>query len=118
MIDSSASLHICCTLDQMHTTYKLDKRIEVRLPDGSTIGVVSGGTVKLNEDIVLMNVLYIPDFTHNLLSMAQLIHDCGINCVFYTYHCIFQQDDTDKILEVGKIEKNLYVMQVTDKILG
>lgn len=111
VIDSGASVHICCTLDQMYTTYKLDKRIEVRLPDGSTIEVSTGGTVRLNEDIALLNVLYIPGFTHNLLSVARLIHDSGIKCVFYTSHCVFQQDNTDRILGVGKMEKNLYIMQ-------
>lgn len=46
-IDSSASVHICCTPELLYTTYKLEKPVDVRLPDGSSKRVACEGKVKL-----------------------------------------------------------------------
>lgn len=82
VVDSGASTHICATTELFTCTYKLEKPVEVHLPDGSSKRVYSAVKVKLNKDILLVDVLYIPGFTHNLLSVAQLIHDFGIKCIF------------------------------------
>lgn len=47
--------------------------------------------VKLSPEIVLFDVLFFPGFTHNLISMAQLIKDSGVRCIFHQTHCVFQR---------------------------
>lgn len=122
IIDSGASKHICSDPLLMHTTYKLDKSVEVHLPDGSLKAVVSARKVKLNKDILLVDVLYIPGFTHNLLSVAKLVQDFGIKCIFYKTHCVFQRDNSNQLLGVGRMKENLYiidsVMKITSAILS
>lgn len=113
IVDSGASTHICCTPELFYCTYKLSKPTEVHLPDGSSHKVLDARKVRLSKDIVLVDVLYIPGFTHNLLSVAQLIHDLGIKCIFYQNHCVFQKEHSDKLLEVGKLKGNLYIINST-----
>lgn len=67
VVDSGASTHICSTSELFSCTYKLSKLIKVHLPDSSSKKVISAGKVRLNKDILLVDVLYIPGFTHNLL---------------------------------------------------
>lgn len=73
IMDSGVSTHFCSTPELFSYIYKLKKPVEVHLPDGSSNRVLSAGNMKLNKDIILVDVLYIPGFTHNLLSVAQLI---------------------------------------------
>lgn len=68
------------------------------------------GKVRLNQDIVLSDVLYVPGFTHNLLSVAQLIQDRGIRCVFYETHCEFHRISDGKLIGTGRMQHNLYIL--------
>lgn len=86
IVDSGASTHVCCDREMLHMVYRLEKTAMVHLPDGSKREVTVAGNVRVNQDIVLENVLYVPGFTHNLLSVAQLIQDSGIRCIFYKTH--------------------------------
>lgn len=54
---------------------KLYRPVKVHLPDGSNKIVHHGGTLRVNADITLNNVLFLEGFTHNLLSIAQLIDE-------------------------------------------
>lgn len=89
IIDSGASAHVCCNKELLHTSYKFDRVVTVNLPNGSSKQVATVGKVKLNSHIVLSDVQIVPGFTHNLLSMAQLIHDNGVRRVCYQTHCDF-----------------------------
>lgn len=71
MVDSRASSHICSNVGLLFTTYRLDHEVIIHLPDGSSRAVTHGGKVKLNMDVILTDVLYLPGFTHNLIYVAQ-----------------------------------------------
>lgn len=43
--------------------------------------------------------------------MAQLIQDSVAKCTFLATHCIIQSKESDKILGIGKMVKNLYVIE-------
>lgn len=47
----------------------------LHLPNGATAEVISVGTVMLSSDIVLQNVLCVPEFSYNLLSISKLLID-------------------------------------------
>lgn len=89
IVDSGASTHICCNVKLLDTTYRLDQEVKIYLPDGTSRIVTHGGKVKLNNYIVLIDVLYVPGFTHNLISVAQLIHALEVKCLFFKTHCVF-----------------------------
>lgn len=115
IVDSGASTHVCCDKELLHTTYRLDRQVIVNLPDGSIKRVSVAGKVRLNQDIVLSNVLYVPGFTHNLLSVAQLIQENEVKCTFYQSHCVFQTGNSEQVIGIGKMEKNLYVMETVSE---
>lgn len=111
IIDYGASSHICCNPELLHTTYKLDKPTVIYLPDGSCRSVAFAGTARVSKDISLVDVLYVTCFTHNLLSVAQLVHIVGLKCIFYPTHCIFQKEQTNELVGVGKMKGNLYFIE-------
>lgn len=82
IIDSGASTHVCYDKEILQMAYRLEKVAMVHMPDGNTREVSVAGKVRVNQEIVLQDVLYVPGFTHNLLSVAQLIRDSGIRYVF------------------------------------
>lgn len=106
IVDSDASNHVCSNVELLFTTFKLDTVVMLHLPDGSSRAV----RVKLNNHIVLENVLHVLGFTHNLISVAQLIKDLDLKCIFYKTHCIFQRSTSDHLLGVAKMKDNLCEM--------
>lgn len=111
IVDSGASAHVCCDREMLHTTYWLEKPVVVYMLDGSNKRVTVAGRVKLSADIVLFDVLFVPGFTHNLISVAKLIKDSGVRCVFHQTHCTFERLEDKKIIGKGSMERNLYVYQ-------
>lgn len=100
IIDSGASFHICCVPGLLHTTYKLDNPTSIFLPDGSSREVAYAGKAIINKDLVLHDVLYVPGFTNNLISISQLVRSMKLNCVFLPTHCFFRRSTTlMKLLE-------------------
>lgn len=114
-MDSGASIHICSNPELMVTTFRLREEVKIHLPYGSSKPVHYGGKVKLNEHIVLENVLYVLGFTHDLIYVSQLIEELGIKCIFYKTHCIFQKNSSDQLLGVGKMKGNLYVLDTVSE---
>lgn len=89
IVDSGASTHICANPKLLYTTYKLDAPTTIILPDGTLRTVAFAGKARVNKDIVLEEVLYVPGFTHNLISVAKLIEHLHIKCTFFSTHCVF-----------------------------
>lgn len=70
IIDSGANTHVCCDREMLQMAYRLEKVVVVHLPDGNAREVTMAGKVRVNQDIVPTDVLYVRGFTHNLLSVA------------------------------------------------
>lgn len=113
IIDSGASTHVCCDKEILHTIYRLNTPIKVHLPDGSSREVMVAGKVRLTKDIVLTDVLFVPGFTNNLLSVAQLLQGSGIRCIFYPTHCLFKDTYDNRTIAAGRMERNLYIFETT-----
>lgn len=73
IIDTGATNHMCCSLDFMHDIVLLDPHLSVNFPNGTIVSVTHNGSVKLHSiSIVLRDVLFIPSFDFNLLSICKL----------------------------------------------
>ena len=68
------------SLDVFINTEQLITPLLIVLPDGTVKHVRTVGTVSLNSDITLSNVFYIPEFKHNLLSVAKLLDQHDLLC--------------------------------------
>ncbi|XP_017256401.1 uncharacterized protein LOC108225961 [Daucus carota subsp. sativus] len=80
VIDTGASDHMAISLDVFINTEQLITPLLIVLPDGTVKHVRTVGTVSLNSDITLSNVFYIPEFKHNLLSVAKLLDQHDLLC--------------------------------------
>ena len=69
VIDIGAIDHIVCYVHLLTTITAITQLI-VQLPNGETAFVTHIGTVTLSSSLTLQNVLYVPSFTFNLLSVS------------------------------------------------
>lgn len=73
MIDSRALDHIASNKDLFNDMRELKQLVSVELPDGNTGVVKKIGVVDISPNIRLLNVLHLPEFQHNVLSLSKLI---------------------------------------------
>lgn len=89
IIDTGATDHITPYLHFYDHVIKLNPPTIIRLPDNSTRLVTHIGNIKLNTRIVLYNVLYVPSFSCNLLSVSLLTRTCGLSVHSFPEYCLF-----------------------------
>ena len=78
IIDSGATSHICRDKKAFTTLYQLQDPIDMVLGDGRALTAIGRGDVMLNmllpngesKSCTLCDVLYVPDLSHNLVSVA------------------------------------------------
>nr|XP_011457635.1 PREDICTED: uncharacterized protein LOC101309778 [Fragaria vesca subsp. vesca] len=81
LIDSGASDHIVCN-DEFLTSKRLAMNYTVRLPSGSSAQVTHIGTVIFASQLKLENVLCVPSFYLNLISVSKLARDSFYVTIF------------------------------------
>ncbi|KAK9669446.1 hypothetical protein RND81_13G130700 [Saponaria officinalis] len=111
IIDTGASDHMTSNIDLLHDICYLSKPLMVGLPDGRIKLVYQTGTVFLTPDITLKNVLLVPDFKQNLLSVGRLIDNTNLCVIFYPHMCLFQDLSSKVTLGTGHKIGDLYKFQ-------
>ena len=89
IIDSRAMAHMTGT-PSIQNSYHPDPSIaDVHIVDGRPCHVKGSGITRATSTLPLHNVLYVPDFPTNLLSISAITKalNCGVFC--YPHHCIF-----------------------------
>ncbi|KAL2896088.1 Retrovirus-related Pol polyprotein from transposon RE2 [Bienertia sinuspersici] len=89
-IDTRASDHIASNLILFASITQLKNSIKVSLPDGTINLFKHVGTVHLNPNVCLTNVLYIPQFKHNLLSVGKLLDHNNLLAILSQIHVLFR----------------------------
>ncbi|XP_074309519.1 uncharacterized protein LOC141643998 [Silene latifolia] len=111
IIDSGATVHMSSLIDQFLNLRKLDKPVKVGLLDGTSMLVTRVGTMHIRLGIVLHNVLYIPDFKHNLLFVGKLLCDNELLISFDVDKCLIQDPMHNQIVGIGKRTDGLYKLK-------
>ena len=109
ILDSGATDHI--TSESTLFTHKEPSTISaVNLPTGSSAPITSTGTIPFNQDITLNNVLCVPSFQLNLVSVSKLT--AALNCcvLLFPTFCVLQDLVTGKMIGSGKQHDGLYYM--------
>lgn len=70
IIDSGASDHMTSDLSLLFNVQPLPVPYLVSLPNGYKVIVTNIGSLTLFPDFILTNVLYIPSFQYNLISLC------------------------------------------------
>ncbi|KAL2252650.1 UNVERIFIED_CONTAM: Retrovirus-related Pol polyprotein from transposon TNT 1-94 [Sesamum indicum] len=90
IMDSGASAHMSMNPDLFHNLRQLDTINSVKLSDGNMYKVEKIGDIRISDKLTLKNVLYIPHFKHNLLSVNALCEAGNINVIFTNSQCFVQ----------------------------
>ncbi|KAF7815292.1 Copia protein [Senna tora] len=120
VIDSGASSHVTGNIKLLKDLRPGQGKNTVTLPDGSVKMVTKLGCAVLNNCLSLHNVLYVPEFKYNLISVSKLVCDSSIQVQFHSSGCIMQDQLNNRIVAQGRLEKNLFVLckDETDCILN
>ena len=81
VIDSGATNHITCSLDYFYT-YSTITPVKINLPNGSTVQAHISGSIKFTPDFIIHNVLFVLDFSFNLLSIPKLLYTFPSRIIF------------------------------------
>ena len=91
ILDSRTMGHMCFNREAFQSLKKLPKARMVILGDDTEVGAYGIGTVYLTEFMVLEDVLYVPDFTINLVSVSKLART-GHMVTFEKNECMIVKD--------------------------
>lgn len=82
IVDCGATDHMCHDL-KIFWSYSFikDNDRKITLPDGKQVSVLFSGNICLSNNIVLEDMLYVPDFKFNLISILKICHDMKCNMV-------------------------------------
>ena len=89
ILNSGATDHMIHSL-AFFTSITFVVQISVRLPNGDMAKVTHIGTVQLSSTLVLDNVLCIPSFSFNLISISKLTQNPSSCCIFLSQYCFIQ----------------------------
>ncbi|KAL2230846.1 UNVERIFIED_CONTAM: Retrovirus-related Pol polyprotein from transposon RE1 [Sesamum indicum] len=110
IVDSGATNHMSGDGTLFHSLSKLHKPIEIHLRDNSTSLATHNGNITLFPGLTLMNVLLIPKFQYNLLSVSQFCKQLPVTFTFLTSSCVLQDQMNKRIMAVGKQIGKLYFL--------
>ncbi|KAL2901394.1 Retrovirus-related Pol polyprotein from transposon RE1, partial [Bienertia sinuspersici] len=83
LLDSEASNHICCDLSYFKSYKSCTKPYSsIVIAKGSKVFVSHIGSTKLTAYITLYNVLHVPGFKSNLISVHKLCRDLNYELLF------------------------------------
>ncbi|GJX29327.1 putative RNA-directed DNA polymerase, partial [Tanacetum coccineum] len=84
-------------------------------PNGTIAKINHVGNLKLTNNVVLFDVLVIPEYTVSLLSVNKMIKDSKLHVGFNEYDCVIQDLKKEIVLGTGSESGGLYVFDVDCK---
>ena len=129
VIDSGATHRVCNDISMFEYSVPI-QNIKVTLPNGVAYPIVKVGSILLSKDIRLHNVLFVPNFRYNILSVSSFTYTLPFSMVFTRDDCIIQEPSqgkmigkcsrTDKLyqLEFEKISDNKPCVVASCKCMG
>ncbi|PNX95813.1 retrovirus-related Pol polyprotein from transposon TNT 1-94 [Trifolium pratense] len=111
ILDSGATDHVCNSL-QLFINHRQIPSLLVKLPNGNYISTTMVGDIKVTAQITLHDVLFIPNFHYNLISISKIAQDLDCNFVFTDNVCLIQTK-LQKMIGSGKLIDGLYYLEGT-----
>ncbi|GMI79954.1 hypothetical protein HRI_001664700 [Hibiscus trionum] len=109
IIDSGATDHMTGNKELFFDLHTSSFKNSIKIADGSHYKIQGKGSVFLTPDLLLKDVLFVPDLKCNLLSVSKLSKD--FNCVlkFKGSDCVLQELDRKKTIGSASLQNGLYV---------
>lgn len=111
ILDSGASHHMTPLSFILEDIRVLQKPFYITVPTGEAVLVERIGKLSLDKNIKLVNVLIVPKFSCNLISIHRLT--CDLKCMV-TYHsdsCVIQDLATRRMIGSGSLQNGVYVFK-------
>lgn len=108
ILDSGASDHMTVNLSLLSSTKPRPYDTKITLPNGYTSSITCSGHIHLSPTLTLLNVLHVPIFKHNLLSIPKLTKDTGCHILFSSDSCYIIIKHTTSPILFGKLHHGLY----------
>lgn len=112
ILDTGATDHFSFNFSSF-VEYKNIVPIPVSLPDGSQVVASVSGTVAISPSLTLHNVLYIPSFHVNLISIAKLVDRNNCFMQFNANTCHILQNHSKEMIGIANLGKGLYILDST-----
>lgn len=110
IMDTGATDHMTSNLEILANVKPANAHMTVNLPNGAKAVVSHVGDVLLKNGLKLINVLYVPAFTHNLLPIHKLSRDNNYYAMFSPNSCSIVETGTHKVKSEGTVSNGLYHM--------
>ncbi|RVX02926.1 hypothetical protein CK203_023296 [Vitis vinifera] len=112
ILDSGATHHVCysrASFEPFTPTFNSF----VALPNGHTVPVGGTGSVRLCNDLTLQNVLFVPQFHCNLLSISALTQQHPYVVSFHSDHYVIEDPTQGRKIGIGRQANNLYTLDLS-----
>lgn len=110
IIDSGASDHMMASLDKLHDVKQLLHRPKINFPNGGVTNITHMGNDPLANGIELKDVLFVPEFKQNLLSVQKLCQNDDCCVLFHKDYCVLQDCTTQRIKDIETATGGLYYL--------
>ena len=112
ILDSGAARHVCYSLASFES-FVPTCNLFVALPNGHTISVGGTGSVRLCNELTLQNVLFVPQFHWNLLSISALTQQHPYVVSFHSDHYVIEDPTQGRRIGIGRQAGNLYTLDLS-----
>ncbi|KAL6327840.1 hypothetical protein AAG906_026514 [Vitis piasezkii] len=113
ILDSGATHHVCYSQASFEPFVPIFNS-SVSLPNGHTVPVHGTGSVRLCDDLTLQNVLFVPQFHCNLLSISALTQQHPYVVSFYSDHYVIEDPTQGRKIGMGRQAGNLYILDLSN----
>lgn len=100
ILDSGATDYMTSSLDALTNVRGASSKFTIHLPTGDVAKISHVGDVLL-PNLKLSNVLYVPKFKHNLISVQKLTKESNCTVNFLPKSCVISYNVTNKVRVVG-----------------
>ncbi|KAK9751071.1 hypothetical protein RND81_02G239600 [Saponaria officinalis] len=107
---SGETNHMCANKSLFSSLTLIPKPYTISLPNGQIITIDSVGIVHVSPEITLADVLFVPSFRFNLLSVAKLAKQYNATVSFTPNACFLQDSSLKRHMILGKNHRDLYLM--------
>ncbi|WMV34576.1 hypothetical protein MTR67_027961 [Solanum verrucosum] len=110
IVDSGAFYHVAANSHLMtHSHINRTKGDKVNLLTGTSVAISHIGNTPMFENELVQNVLFVPYFRFNLLSVSKLTKELSCFVSFYPDFCEFQDHHSDRVKGIGKENGGFYI---------
>ncbi|CAN1225018.1 hypothetical protein LINPERPRIM_LOCUS2396 [Linum perenne] len=113
VVDSGASDHVVSFVSFLFQ-YKSVHGLTVALPNGTKIPVSHIGSARLSKLLVIHDVLVIPSFSFNLLSISKLTAQVACKAIFLSTSCVMQTLHSSQTIGIARLRNGLYLLDQND----